>query len=691
MVDGPHSVRRAARHPLRPCGLCTPSPALRDTGLQPSVAVPGQPAAVTMQGAGRLEMGACDLDRTWSPRLAPLRKAPSCPRSPRLALQPLSTPRLPQAVVAGAAAPRAGGAVWAPAAATARAGRRRPQAPLAPFRPTSQRAPPPCPPPDDASLSDSLSDQATPRRDRDGGWWLPFVHPIGAAAGAPTTTALAAGAPATTALASNARLNVPSHLRRASIVTGGFRFLRDEALAEAREKAARDGSGGEGRRGSQASEEDDGSCTREFHDDMRLLRAIFDELDSEREHSPGIIGIEELWQFLQQAPETWDEARFAQMEREMSRVDADSNGCIDFREFVALMCGRFEGTEWLTGAMRAAFAMGSTGRHRSAAGRVSSASSASSASDDETRRGGASEDESERAMDPVACEALRAIAGRPMLPAGAQIEVAVITGAPPVRLAASGAARGDADGELGEALRSCASAGGCQLFRLCEGETLVIGASPAAVDQTLRQLGSWPSFRQHCRAADAQACFVGAVRRDAPTADQSHLLLRLEPGGKLRLLGLMNRRRCVHLWRPTDLALEELRQLGERPPPPRSADGAEMREDRVTAPLAPLYFSERMDCSLVLRFEHMMRGSRDFFLVHLGDGDEAAPVHVLIGMRLPEPSADFLSAEARRRSLIGRRRTSEVTKLAPFPTLPHAEQALAASALGPWSDAPDRA
>ncbi|EOD23685.1 hypothetical protein EMIHUDRAFT_116258 [Emiliania huxleyi CCMP1516] len=93
------------------------------------------------------------------------------------------------------------------------------------------------------------------------------------------------------------------------------------------------------------------------------------------------------------------------MEREMSRVDADSNGCIDFREFVALMCGRFEGTEWLTGAMRAAFAMGSTGRHR----RVSSASSASSASDDETRRGGASEDESERAMDPVAwrlCERL---------------------------------------------------------------------------------------------------------------------------------------------------------------------------------------------------------------------------------------------------------------------------------------------
>jgi len=109
---------------------------------------------------------------------------------------------------------------------------------------------------------------------------------------------------------------------------------------------------------------------------------------------------------------------------------------------------------------------------------------------------------------------------------------------------------------------------------------------------------------------------------------RSLFLVKLEEGGQLRLLGLMDKAHSVHLYRLTEASHEML--LSGR----TLMDTA--HEERVTAPLAPLYFSKRMDCSLVLRFAKMMRHPRDVFLLHLEDGlGSGFPLDILISLNDP--------------------------------------------------------
>ena len=82
--------------------------------------------------------------------------------------------------------------------------------------------------------------------------------------------------------------------------------------------------------------------------------------------------------------------------------------------------------------------------------------------------------------------------------------------------------------------------------------------------------------------------------------------------------------------------------LGGQPPPgatscaaggARSFAGAQSAphtEERMTAPLAPLYFSPKMDCSLQLQFRGLMRERRDAFMLHLKDSLPDSPLIILV-------------------------------------------------------------
>ena len=111
---------------------------------------------------------------------------------------------------------------------------------------------------------------------------------------------------------------------------------------------------------------------------------------------------------------------------------------------------------------------------------------------------------------------------------------------------------------------------------------------------------------------------------------------------QLRLLGLMGKDRAIHLWRLTDFTHDHLTGKDER-----DLDTDLLSEERVTAPIAPLYFSPRMDCSLLLRYARMVRAPRDAYMLHLEDGVSDAPLQIVICFNQGDHSrANFL---ARRR------------------------------------------
>merc|ERR1712228_143286 len=71
-------------------------------------------------------------------------------------------------------------------------------------------------------------------------------------------------------------------------------------------------------------------------------------------------------------------------------------------------------------------------------------------------------------------------------------------------------------------------------------------------------------------------------------------------------------------------------------------------QERVTAPLGALYFSARMDCSLLLRYTRMMRLPHDNFLVQLEDAT-GLPIHIVITFVQGTAAKRGLKALAKRR------------------------------------------
>lgn len=188
----------------------------------------------------------------------------------------------------------------------------------------------------------------------------------------------------------------------------------------------------------------------------------------------------------------------------------------------------------------------------------------------------------------------------------------------------------------------------------------MIGSSNSSLNTAVTMV----SRLAHSAFSDAhtQRCFISDAR-GAFTGWTNHFMMRLARDGRILLLGLMGRERAVHLWRPSDEAHAAL--VAGRP-----ADSAQ--EERITAPLAPLCFSDQMDGSLSLKYEHMMRGPRDFLLVHLPDARQGPPIHLLLCLHRDQADGapvDFLTAEARRKSVFGggaRRRGSDETSAARF-------------------------
>lgn len=113
-------------------------------------------------------------------------------------------------------------------------------------------------------------------------------------------------------------------------------------------------------------------------------------------------------------------------------------------------------------------------------------------------------------------------------------------------------------------------------------------------------------------------CIVGKGS-SSDIGDANMFLIRLEEHGQVRLMGLMNRSKAVHVWRVTEESHLSIMQ----------GRAEKLTQERVTAPLGALHYSTRMDCSLVLRYAKMMRMPRDSLMLHLEDSN-GVPVTIIM-------------------------------------------------------------
>lgn len=409
-------------------------------------------------------------------------------------------------------------------------------------------------------------------------------------------------------------------------------------------------------------------------EEVVTLRRIYGALDVD---DSGSVDEWELWSFIQAAESGMT---FASMQQEMAIIDTDRNGTIEWEEMVALVFGRVAGAERLMAAVRTAFALsrkhraaggvgdggdggggrrGSRGdavrnsvlalagvevRSGSYSGSGANAPSAAPPTDggeqDDFARALPSvaaalsghpspeasfnenerdDDHDRRALPPDLVSALRATMTRKM-PAGAAGVVHVL--APHgsrIRLQPRGANSIDNEEIKQDLFLKGVYYDDWVTYELRKpGDGLFIGGARPTYD-----FGA--ILKQRFRVDIAVNGECGVIQRDGEKVPDNLFLVRLESHAEqIRFLALTERQRALHLWKLTDDGLDLVKDDTDE-------STETVTEETVTAPLAPLYFSSKMDSSLLLQHRNLMRGARELYLVHLEDGlGEGLPLHIVI-------------------------------------------------------------
>jgi len=299
-------------------------------------------------------------------------------------------------------------------------------------------------------------------------------------------------------------------------------------------------------------------------------------------------------------------------------VDVNGDGFIEFPEFVKLMFGYAEGAEWLANAMRTAFMLRQNADEDDE-DEEGEAKQKEQKSDGDSDKDSEDDNFVERPIVPTLTRVMRRVFAQ-KLPDDIAVVVRIIsTYGSGLRFNAGTTAWDDdsvaqdlfLDGEYFDGYASYALKN--------TGEGVLLGGKPSRefVDVMKRRFRSDVGVNSECRVE----------HRDRQKLDNNMFLVRLEEGQQLRLLGLMGKDRAVHLWRLSDDSHSAISNQDKEP------GNRTMTEERVTAPQGALYFSSRMDCSLLLRFTRMMRMPRDNFLIHLQDS-AGLPIWMIITLNL---------------------------------------------------------
>ena len=423
------------------------------------------------------------------------------------------------------------------------------------------------------------------------------------------------------------------------------------------------------------SEDDDDNDDDSFMDsseELAELRRIYAALDTDDSDS---VDEWELWKFVQRAnvggAEGDEFMTFEEMQDEMCEVDTDGNGTIEWEEFVALMFGKVRGAERLAAAMRTSFALFSleraAARGSDSARRSSEKDSAAvaSAGDDDSPTSEAGE----RPIDPALLPVLRRVLQQPIPSDVAAVVRILAPDGSRINLSPSGGpsmyARSGDDPIEGELFGAGEYWDGWNTFYLRQpGDGVLLGTRPKYEFAKLLAKRFRVDVSVPCECVARARSQPGLSANGANKDTDNLFLLRFEEGENLRLLGLMPRAHSIHLWRLSDGTLDRLFQEGQAEmgrggsslsrrlsvagpvlpalrgsAPPgamscvggsRSFAGVKYTEERMTAPLAPLYFSPKMDTSLQLQFRRLMRERRDAFLLHLKDAVPDMPLIILV-------------------------------------------------------------